>query len=96
MTDLTAEHGGGLQLLVAGVTLEAPLVVPLAPSWESLSIKYLLLTLRTDVLLQSSCSHPVLLHTGDRSRITSQGDLRAPVSPQELRILAGPPGQDFL
>ena len=64
--DLVAEHGGGLQFLVAGVALEAPLVVPLSSSWESLSIEHMLVTPGTDLLLQSSCSHSVLQLTEER------------------------------
>ena len=56
--DLVTEDRGGRQLLVAGATLEAPLVVPPASCREPLSIVHRLLALGTQLLLQHL--HPAL------------------------------------
>ena len=56
--DLVTEDRGGRQLLVAGATLEAPLVVPPASCREPLSIVHRLPALGTQLLLQHL--HPAL------------------------------------
>ena len=51
MSDLVAQHRGGLQFLAAGETLEASLVISPPTRGETLSIVDRLLTLGTHLLL---------------------------------------------
>ena len=61
MSDLVAQHRGGLQFLVAGETLETSLVISPTSSREALSIVDRLPTLGTDLLLQTFLHHAASL-----------------------------------
>ena len=61
MSDLVAQHRGGLQFLVAGETLETSLVISPTSSREALSIVDRLPTLGTHLLLQAFLHHAAAL-----------------------------------
>ena len=61
MCDLVAQHRAGLQLLAAGETLEASLVISPATGGETLSIVDWLLTSGAHLPLQAALHHPALL-----------------------------------
>ena len=60
LSDLVAQHRGGLQFLAAGETLETSLVISPTSSRETLSVVYRFLTGGTNLLLEAFLHHPAL------------------------------------